>query len=315
MLIKYHFLKNIYICAKDKEFIVFMSRVLTEITPLSERDCFHIVERHKTEFTYPLHQHKEYELNFIEHGKGVRRIVGDSVEEIGEYELVLIGGESLEHVWEQGKCRSKDIREITIQFSAELFNGDLLSKNQFASIRRMLRRADHGLSFPMSTIMKVYSVLDTLAGEQERFVQFLKFLYILYELSVSGEARVLASSSFAHSVRTIESRRVQKVKEYISENYAKPLKLSDLSDLVGMSPVAFSRFFRQRTGRTLSEYIVDIRLGFAARMLVDSTKNISEICYECGFNNLSNFNRTFKAKRRYTPRDFRAMFKKNKVVV
>lgn len=292
-----------------------MTKVFTEITRLSEKDCFYIVERHKTEFTYPLHQHKEFELNFIEHGKGVRRIVGDSVEEIGEYELVLIGGEDLEHVWEQGTCRSKDIREVTIQFSSDIFGDDLLSKNQFTSIRRMLRKADHGLVFPMSAVMKVYSTLDTIAQEQERFVQFLKFLYILYELSVSDEARVLASSSFAHTERSTESRRVQKVKQYINDNYAKPLKLSDLADLVGMSSVAFSRFFRQRTGRTLSDYIVDIRLGYAARMLVDSTKNISEICYECGFNNLSNFNRTFKAKRKYTPREFRAMFKKNKVIV
>ena len=292
-----------------------MAKVFTEITRLSEKDCFYIVERHKTEFTYPLHQHKEFELNFIEHGKGVRRIVGDSVEEIGDYELVLIGGDNLEHVWEQGRCRSKDIREITIQFSPDIFGGELLSKNQFASIRRMLRKADHGLAFSLSSIMKVYSTLDTMAQEQERFVQFLKFLYVLYELSISDEARVLASSSFAHTERSTESRRVQKVKQYINDNYAKPLMLSDLAGLVGMSPVAFSRFFRQRTGRTLSDYIVDIRLGYAARMLVDSTKNISEICYECGFNNLSNFNRTFKAKRNYTPRDFRAMFKKNKVIV
>lgn len=292
-----------------------MAKAFTEITRLSEKDCFYIVERHKTEFTYPLHQHKEFELNFIEHGKGVRRIVGDSVEEIGDYELVLLGGEDLEHVWEQGTCRSKDIREVTIQFSSDIFGEDLLSKNQFASIRRMLRKADHGLVFPLSSVMKVYSTLDTIAQEQERFVQFLKFLYILYELSISDEARVLASSSFAHTEQTTESRRVQKVKQYIDENYAKPLKLSDLADLVGMSPVSFSRFFRQRTGRTLSDYIVEIRLGYAARMLVDSTKNISEICYECGFNNLSNFNRTFKAKRRYTPREFRAMFKKNKVIV
>ncbi len=295
--------------------LVIMAKVFTEITRLSERDCFYIVERHKTEFTYPLHQHKEFELNFIEHGKGVRRIVGDSVEEIGDYELVLIGGEDLEHVWEQGKCKSKDIREITIQFSSDIFGGDLLSKNQFTSIRRMLRRADHGLVFPISSIMKVYSTLDTIAQEQERFVQFLKFLYILYELSISEDSRVLASSSFAHSERTTESRRVQKVKQYINDNYSKPLKLADLADLVGMSSVAFSRFFHQRTGRTLSDYIIDIRLGYAARMLVDSTKNISEICYECGFNNLSNFNRTFKEKRNYTPRDFRAMFKKNKVIV
>lgn len=292
-----------------------MSKVFTEITPLSEKDCFHIVERHKTEFTYPLHQHKEYELNFIENGRGVRRVVGDSVEEIGDYELVLVGGEALEHVWEQGNCKSKDIREITIQFSGDIFSGELLSKKQFASIRRMLKRAGHGLSFPVSAIMKVYSTLDTIAGEQSRFVQFLKFLYVMYELSVADDARVLASSSFAHTVRTTESRRVQKVKQYIDDNYSRPLRLADMADLVGMTPVAFSRFFRQRTDRTLSEYIIDIRLGYAARMLVDSTKNISEICYECGFNNLSNFNRTFKAKRGLTPRDFRAMFKKNKVIV
>ena len=292
-----------------------MSKVFTEITRLSEKDCFYIVERHKTEFTYPLHQHKEFELNFIERGKGVRRIVGDSVEEIGDYELVLIGGEDLEHVWEQGRCNSKDIREITIQFSGDIFGDGLLSKNQFASIRRMLKRADHGLAFSLPSIMKVYSTLDTIANESERFVQFLKFMYILYELSVSDEARILASSSFAHTERSTESRRVQKVKQYINDHYNEPLKLADLADLVGMSPVAFSRFFRQRTGRTLSDYIVDIRLGFAARMLVDSSRNISEICYECGFNNLSNFNRTFKAKRNYTPRDFRAMFKKNKVIV
>ena len=292
-----------------------MSRVFTEIPLLSEKDCFHIVERHKSEFTYPLHQHKEYELNFIENGSGVRRIVGDSVEEISDYELVLIGGENLEHVWEQGNCKSKDIREITIQFSQDIFSGELLSRNQFASIKRTLRRAEHGLAFPISSIMKVYSILDGLTFEQDRFVQFLKFMYVLYELSVSDEPRILASSSFAHSSRSMESRRVQKVKQYINDNYAKPLKLNDMAALVGMSPVAFSRFFRVRTGRTLSDYIIDIRLGFAARMLVDSTKNVSEICYECGFNNLSNFNRTFKSKKGFTPRDFRAMFKKNKVIV
>ncbi|MBE6217968.1 MAG: helix-turn-helix domain-containing protein [Bacteroidales bacterium] len=292
-----------------------MSKVFTEITPLSEKDCFHIVERHKTEFTYPLHQHKEFELNFIENGRGVRRVVGDSVEEIGDYDLVLVGGEDLEHVWEQGSCKSNDIREITIQFSGDIFSGELLAKNQFASIKKMLKRAGHGLSFPVSAVMRVYSTIDTIAREQSRFVQFLKFLYVLYELSVAEEVRVLASSSFAHVEKTTESRRVQKVKQYIDDNYSKPLRLSDLADLVGMTPVAFSRFFRQRTDRTLSEYIVDIRLGYAARMLVDSTKNISEICYECGFNNLSNFNRTFKAKRGLTPRDFRAMFKKNKVIV
>ena len=130
-----------------------MSSVFTEITQLSSKDCFHIVERHKTEFTYPLHRHREFELNFIEHGAGVRRIVGDSVEEIGDFELVLVGSEGLEHVWEQGNCKSADIREITIQFSKDIFNENLLSKNQFVSIKKMLDKAEHGLAFPLSAII------------------------------------------------------------------------------------------------------------------------------------------------------------------
>ena len=292
-----------------------MSSVFTEITQLSSKDCFHIVERHKTEFTYPLHRHREFELNFIEHGAGVRRIVGDSVEEIGDFELVLVGSEGLEHVWEQGNCKSADIREITIQFSKDIFNENLLSKNQLVSIKKMLDKAEHGLAFPLSAIMKVYSALDTLAVEKEKFVQFLKFLYILYELSMADGVKVLASSSFANTSRNKESRRVQKVKQYINDHYSEPLMLNDLADIAGMSPVAFSRFFRIRTNRTLSDYIADIRLGFAARLLVDTTKNISEICYECGFNNLSNFNRTFKNKRGSTPREFREMYKKHKVTV
>ena len=292
-----------------------MAKVFTEITRLSDKDCFYIVERHKTEFTYPLHQHKEFELNFIEHGRGVRRIVGDNVEEIGDYELVLLGGEGLEHVWEQGTCKSKDIREITIQFSDDIFGDGLLSKNQFASIKHMLNRASKGLSFSLDSIMKVYSTLDTIAKEPERFVQFLKTLYILYELSIADDAKSLASGTFSYSEKGEESGRIQKVKLYVGEHYSESLKLSDLAELAGMSPVSFSRFFHQRTGRTLSEYIVDVRLGHAARMLVDTSMNISEICYACGFNNLSNFNRIFKAKRNCTPRDFRAMYKKNKVLV
>ena len=291
-----------------------MSDVLEEITPLSEKDCFHIVDRHKAKFTYPLHQHREYELNFVENAPGVKRIVGDSVEEIGDYDLVLICSENLEHVWDNGRCTSADIREITIQFSPDLLSGSLMAKNQFSSIMKMFRDADHGISFPLQTVMKVYGVIDSLASESQSFVRFLKFLWLLYMLSVS-DYKILSSSSFSHAERNPESRRVKKVKQYINDHYTETLKLEDLARLVGMTPTSFSRFFRLRTGKTLSDYVLDIRLGFAARMLVDSTKNISEICFECGFNNLSNFNRIFKSRRGVTPKEFRSMFKKNKVIV
>ena len=94
------------------------NQIIREITPLSDKDCFYIAERYKTEFTYPIHNHSEFELNFTEKAAGVRRVVGDSSEVIGDYDLVLITGKDLEHVWEQNECRSKEIREITIQFSS-----------------------------------------------------------------------------------------------------------------------------------------------------------------------------------------------------
>lgn len=291
-----------------------MSQVFSEISGLSQRDCFYIVERHKKEFTYPLHRHREYELNFIQGAPGVRRIVGDSVETIGDYDLVLIAGENLEHVWEQASCKSPDIREITIQFSPELFGGGILERNQFASIRKMLDRASHGLAFSLDSIMNAYSQINAVVNEKDSFVQFVGCLQLLYILS-GCECRELASSSFAHSPRDTESRRVMKVKDYINQHYAEDVTLPELADLVGMSPSSFSRFFRLRTGKTLSSYLIDIRLGNAARALVDTTSNVSEICYSCGFNNLSNFNRVFKSRKGVTPHEFRSMYKKKKVIV
>ncbi len=292
-----------------------MSNVLREVTPITDRDCFYIVERHKTEFQYPIHSHNVYELNFIENGRGVKRIVGDSIEEIGDLELTLVTGDGLEHVWEQGSCTSADIREITIQFSPDLLDSRLLGRNQFLSIKKMFENARHGVAFSLSAIAKVYTYLDTISSLEDSFDQFLNMLKILYELSQDKGARILASTSFANITGESESRRVRKVKDYISEHYAEELRLDDLAAMVGMAPSAFSRFFKQHTTRNLQDYIIDVRLGRAARMLVDTTTGISEICYACGFNNLSNFNRAFKNRRGYTPRDFRALFTKNRVFV
>ena len=292
-----------------------MSQVLQEITPLSEKDCFYVVERHKSEFLFPIHCHAEFELNFIENGAGVRRIVGDSVEEIGNYELTLVAGERLEHAWEQGNCRSADVREITIQFSRTLFPEELLARKQFRTIREMFLKAANGLTFSLKAIMKVYNLLDVLASEPDGFEQYQRLLQILYTLSNDEGARVLASSSFANMEHNVESRRVRKVQEYINAHYSEEIRLEDCAAMVGMSPSAFSRFFKQHTGRTLMDYIIDIRLGNAARLLVDTSEGISEISYACGFNNLSNFNRAFKARRGYTPRDFRTLFRKNRVFV
>lgn len=288
--------------------------IIHEITPLSDKDCFYIVERYKSEFTYPIHRHAEFELNFVEKGAGVRRIVGDSIEVIGDYDLVLIAGNDLEHVWEQYECTSCQMREITIQFSADLFFGSFISKNQFDSIRLMLEKAQKGICFPVEAVMRIYVMIDELVHEKQGFYAVIKFLSLLYELSLYDKARTLSSSSFAKIEASFDSRRVQKVQNYIGAHYREEIRLSQIADLVGMTPAAFSRFFKLRTGKNLSEYIIHIRLGYAIRRLVDTTDSIAEICDDCGFNNLSNFNRIFKKNKHCTPKEFRENYKKTKVL-
>lgn len=290
-------------------------RIIHEITPLMGKDVLYIADRHKKEFTYPIHNHSVYELNFVENAKGVRRIVGDSQEVIGDYDLCLITSPNLEHVWEQNECHSDDIREITVQFDFSMSDETLFGRNPYASITRMMQEAKKGLSFPLQAIMKVYGMLDTLSSVKDGFYAVQQFLTILYELSRCENARTLASSSYAKVTVEDDSRRILKVKNFISKNYMDELRLPELASLAGMSSSAFSRFFKLHTGRNISEYIIDLRLGYAARMLVDTAKSISEIGFDCGFNNLSNFNRIFKKKKGCSPSEFRESYHKKRIIV
>ena len=292
-----------------------MAEVLEEITHLTPKDCYFIVERHKRTFDYPIHQHAECELNFVENAKGVKRIVGSSIEEVGEYDLALINSPTLPHMWDQNDAPPRQIREITIHFSPDLLGDSLMSRNQFASIKEMLERAKHGLAFPTSAIMKVYGLLDVLANEKNSFNQFLGFVQILYELSRSKYRELDVTAGSEQPGPAAEDPRIASVKEYVAEKYNEDITLEQLADMAGMTPTAFSRFFKLHTGRTVSNYIIETRLGAASRALVDTSQTIAEICYNCGFNNLSNFNRTFKSKRGVTPRDFRMNYKKKKVLV
>ena len=233
------------------------SRVIHEITPLMGKDSLYIADRRKKEFTYPIHNHEVFELNFVEHAPGVRRIVGDSNEIIDEFDLVLITSPDLEHVWEQNTCTSEDIREVTVQFYFDLGEDSFLSHNPFNSMRKMMLEARKGLSFPMEAIMRVYHLIDTLSSVKDGFYAVTQFMTILYELSKCDGARTLATSSYAKVEAGSDSRRILKVKNYISQNYMDEIRLSTMAGIAGMSPSAFSRFFKLHTGRNLSEYIIE----------------------------------------------------------
>jgi len=274
-----------------------------------------IINRTKTEFTYPVHVHPEYELNFIENAKGARRIVGDSIEEIDDMELCLIGNENLAHAWMNYHCESKEIHEITIQFHKDLFLESFLSKKQFQSIAVMIENAKKGIVFSRSAIEQVKLSLTSLSRSQNGFYSVIELLAILHELSIDKEARILCSSTFSNQDESSESRRVQKVINFLHANYHKEIRLIDVANYVNMSEVSFSRFMKKRTGKNYIEYLNDLRMGIASRFLVDSSKTIAEISYDCGFNNLSNFNRLFKKRKGITPKEFRENYMKMRILI
>jgi len=290
--------------------------VLREITPLGENDFMYVADRRKKEFDFPIHQHEILELNFVSGASGCRRVVGDSSEVIGDLDLVLITSPNLEHVWEQHECKSDDIHEVTVQFFLDFDSPTSpFCKNPYKSIHQMLTRAKRGLAFPNEAIMMVYHRIVRLSSIEEGFLAVQELFSILYELSKFDNARELASSAFAKVEVESDSKRILKVKNYIDEHYKDEMSLEQLANLVGMTPTAFSRYFKQRTGKTLSEYIVDIRLGHAARRLVDTTDGVSEICWTTGFNTLSNFNRLFRKRKGCSPTKFREKYQKTKVIV
>jgi len=289
--------------------------IFREITPLSSEDCFVIIDRTKTTFTYPVHLHPEYELNFIENAKGARRIVGDSIEEIDNIELCLIGSEKLEHGWIDYNCTSNEIHEVTIQFHKDLFLESLLNKKQFHSLSIMFEKAKKGIVFSTETIENVKDKIISLTNNSNGFMSVIDLIIILYELSIDENSRILSNSTFTEDTDVIESRRVQKIISFLQINYQNEIHLKDVANYIGMTEASFSRFMKMRTGRNFIEYLNDLRLGIASRELVNSSKSVAEISFEAGFNNMSNFNRLFKKRKGITPKEFRENYSKMRKLI
>ncbi len=286
-----------------------------EVTTLNEiTDAMLVFDRYKDKFDCPLHYHPEYELNFICNCNGATRIVGDNIEAIGDYELCLVGP-NLYHDWQKGRCEiTASSREITTQFVASLFPAQLLAKDIFKPITDLLKRSEHGVLFSQQTAQRTESMLNELA-HTSGFEAYMLFQRILFELATSPDQRILASDSFQESNGVSFDARMERIHNYIMANHTEKVMLADVANHLGMAPITVTRLIKQRTGKSFIDFLNDIRLGFATRMMVDSDMNISEICFSCGFNNISNFNRIFKKRQGLTPTEFRQTFHGTKRVM
>jgi len=290
------------------------NNAVKEVTPLRETECFTVFYREKEKFDFPYHYHEEYELNMILHASGAQRIVGDKVDEIDDLELVLTGP-NLPHGWFNHRCTSKNIVEVTIQWHKDLFSEQFLNKNQLNFIKRMLQRAQYGIRFSRETVEQMASEILNL-HKTVGFDSVIKLMLILQDLSVSKDTALLVEGDMLlDKTMSFRSRRLDAAFEFMNKNFSSAITLKDVADGVSMSEVSFSRFIKKRTGKTFIDNLNEIRLGHATRMLIETSNTVAEICYLCGFNNISNFNRTFKRKKNCTPSDYRVNFSGSRIFI
>lgn len=252
-------------------------------------------------FDCPWHVHPEYELILVLQSNGYR-IVGDNIAPLSAGDMVFIGP-GLPHIW-QNEPDDAPVHLLLLQFEDRFLSDGLLRLPALEPVRRLFKRATRGLHVGGHTrqvIAGQLSAMRELAG-MERIIQALRILDVL---AASDECEPLASASFALESHPFDQERMNRVFQFLSSRLGEVIRLSEAARVVGLSEGAFSRFFRAHTGKSFPEFLNELRIGRACRMLIEEDKNITEISYECGFTNLSNFNRQFLRLKAVSPREFR----------
>jgi AraC-like DNA-binding protein len=287
-------------------------QVYREITPLKEHDLFVVLDSVSNGFDYPIHNHPEYELNLVAGISGTR-IVGDSTERYNEFDMVLLGP-YLYHKWDADAAllaSGQHYRVVTIQFGMDLFNAHLMQKERFYKVRKLLTDSVRGIKFSHKTIGEAIPVLLSLT-QDKGFANVIEFFTLLDMLSKAEERSFLASEGFTPQAVKTDNHRMQTAYAYILKNFANPnIKIGDLVNMVNMSESAFSHFFQKNTNKSFTQFLIDVRIGHACKMLLDGDKTINQICFSSGFNNLANFNRLFKKYRNSTPIEYRRKYQLN----
>lgn len=256
------------------------------------------------------HFHPHYQLFTVVEGSGTR-FIGDSIQHFEAGDTVFLGPD-LPHLWQSDKIYFEDknlkTRGLVLYFKEDFLGTEFFSISEMKNLKNLLDNTKRGMKWHKDS-----SQLITLALEKmlysSGFEKILLLLELLNSLSNSKDFEFITSSNYSNSYKISETERMQKVYEYVNTNYKELIKLSDIAKLVGMSESAFCRYFKKRTNSTFVDFVNEIRIGNACKLLSLPNPSISDICFESGFNTISNFNFHFKKIRKCSPSDYLKMIK------
>lgn len=266
-------------------------------------------EEEKPHFTVPWHYHPEIEILFVDKSTG-KYYVGDSINNFTEGEISIIG-ENMPHWWKsdpvylEGQSSLK-IKALVIQFRKEIFDSNFINLPEMSQIRELMERSRQGIQFlgkSRKDIGKRVKELFYHSGVK----RLTELICLLDEMAKAKEYKYLASIGYSKTMN-YDFYRFNKINEYIIKNFANSIKLEEIADVVNMSPTAFCRYFKKRTGKTFFAFLTEYKIGHACKLLMEEKMPVSTVSIESGFNNLSHFNEQFKKIVRLTPKEYQAAY-------
>ncbi|MFW6277368.1 MAG: helix-turn-helix domain-containing protein [Prolixibacteraceae bacterium] len=266
---------------------------------------FSVMKRPCVDLVFPYHMHPNYQLNLVVDGKG-KRVVGDHAEDYHAGDLVLIGP-NIPHYWtydERYKEKYGGGSAVIVHFHKEFAGDDFISKPEVKPIHEMLEQAHRGIFFNSSQVSDAVAKITELP-QADPLKRLIHLINILYELSQTTHKVLLAGEAYAKNELSDVVLKINRIINFIKKHFhEEDLNQSKLADMAGLSNSSFSRYFKRQTGKNYIDFLKDIRLSHAWKLLNESDLTVSQIAAKSGYLNLSNFNKHFKKKYNCTPKTF-----------
>lgn len=271
----------------------------------ADNTSFLVRQFEEKRFSAPYHFHPEFELTLIVQGNG-KRYTGSYMNDYTAGDLVLLGS-NLPHCWKTDVTASKKSVSVVIQFLDDCMGKDFFLRPEMKSIHQLLNRSKAGIQFTGNTIAWRNSMMNV-HTETNGFKRLSLFLNLLYDLSITRKYILLDQQSSHAELSGAEQKRIHAVVAYIVDNFQKEISLEKAATAANMTPPAFCKYFKRMTRKTFLEAVTDYRIDFATRQLINTEKSIAAIGFESGFNDLSNFHKTFRQRTHHSPLEYRKKF-------
>ncbi|EAR13668.1 transcriptional regulator [Polaribacter irgensii 23-P] len=236
------------------------------------------------------HFHPEIEIVYVNKGKGKRHI-GNHISYFNNSQLILIGS-NLPHLGFMDRLTTNG-SETLIQFTPEFLGIDFFKIPEMLAISNLFERAKKGIRFNIEIKRRIGAKIEELV-ELEGPSRIISFLHILKELAQTDDYTILNADGFAFETQPQDSGKIDLIFKHINENFKQHISLDEIANLVSMTVPAFCRFFKKTTSKTFTKLVNEYRVVHATKLLTESNMSITDICFECGFNNFSHFNKLFK---------------------